>query len=245
MVDEGRLDAALAVELARIAFAEGHRLDIGVALRARHVVIDPGGVEELHQRPVERVDPDHRLVGIVAVVVPGAVRRQDQVAAGGGAALALDHRVAPLSDRMVRLALGECRHRRDVARIVDRDRAADGVGDLQPSVQPGIEQQDALAVGELDRRYVGLAGDLGDLVQVGLYSSSARCGSVFIWATATRPEASCPEPSPLVWLNQGRCAGAFACVRTQTLCLPASALIASISSRALLESPPGAGGPSW
>src|SRR5262245_49098902 len=67
------------------------------------------------------------------------------------------------------------------------------------------------------------------------------CGWVFICATATRPEASCPEPSPLVWLNHGRCAGAFAWVRTQTLCLPASALIASISSRALLESPPGAG----
>src|SRR6266511_4221951 len=66
-------------------------------------------------------------------------------------------------------------------------------------------------------------------------------GAVFIWLAATRPEASCPEPSPLVWLNQGRWAGAFACVRTQTLCLPASALIASISSRALLESPAGAG----
>src|SRR5262249_34019595 len=66
-------------------------------------------------------------------------------------------------------------------------------------------------------------------------------GAVFIWLTATRPEASWPEPSPLVWLNHGRWAGAFACVRTQTLCLPASALISSISSRALLESPPGAG----
>src|SRR3981189_1148653 len=67
------------------------------------------------------------------------------------------------------------------------------------------------------------------------------CGAVFICATATRPEASSPEPSPPVWLNQGRWAGAFACVRTQTLCLPASALIFSMSSRALLESPAGAG----
>src|ERR1700738_1675034 len=66
------------------------------------------------------------------------------------------------------------------------------------------------------------------------------CGSVFIWFAATRPEASCPLPSPLVSLNQGRCAGAFAWVRTQILCLPASALIASIISRALLESPGGA-----
>src|SRR5712691_10093095 len=66
-------------------------------------------------------------------------------------------------------------------------------------------------------------------------------GAVLSCAAATRPEASCPLPAPSVWLNQGRCAGAFAWVRTQTLCLPASALIASISSRALLESPPGAG----
>ena len=168
MIDEGRLDAALAVELARIAFAEGHRLDIGVALRARHVVIDPGGVEELHQRPVERVDPDHRLAGIVAVVVPGAVGREDQVAAIGGAALAFDHGVAALVGQDGAAGVGRMQmHRRDVARIVDRDRAADRVGDLQPAVEARIEQQDALAVGELDRRHVGLAGDLGNLVQVG------------------------------------------------------------------------------
>jgi len=42
-------------------------------------------------------------------------------------------------------------HGRDVAGIVDRDRAADGIGDLQPSLQAGIEQEDALPVGELDR----------------------------------------------------------------------------------------------
>jgi len=53
---------------------------------------------------------------------------------------------------------------------------------------------------------------------------------------ATRPEASCPLPSPLVALNHGRWAGAFAWVRTQTLCLAASTLMASIISRALLES---------
>src|ERR1700691_3864909 len=66
-------------------------------------------------------------------------------------------------------------------------------------------------------------------------------GVVFIWLTATRPVASWPEPSPLVSLNHGFCAGELACVRTQMLCLPASVLMASINSRALLESPPGAG----
>src|SRR5579864_5492183 len=66
-------------------------------------------------------------------------------------------------------------------------------------------------------------------------------GAVFIWLTATRPLPSWPEPSPLVSLNHGRCAGALAWVRIQTLCLPASVLMASINSRALLESPAGAG----
>src|SRR6516225_2368863 len=61
-------------------------------------------------------------------------------------------------------------------------------------------------------------------------------GMVFIWLAATRPEASCPLPSPPVALNHGRWAGAFAWVRTQTWCLAASTLMASIISRALLES---------
>src|SRR5580704_1482989 len=58
-------------------------------------------------------------------------------------------------------------YRRDVAGVVDRDRAADCVGDLQPAVEPRIEQQDALAVGELDGRNLGLARDLGDTAQIG------------------------------------------------------------------------------
>src|ERR1700722_10838491 len=66
-------------------------------------------------------------------------------------------------------------------------------------------------------------------------------GVVFIWLTATRPVASWPEPSPLVSLNQDFWAGALAWVRIHTLCFPASVLMASINSRALLESPAGAG----
>jgi hypothetical protein len=68
-----------------------------------------------------------------------------------------------LFDKMVRLALGECS---DVAGIVDGDRAADGVGDLQTAVQSGIEQKNALAIREFDRRHLGLARNLGDAVQI-------------------------------------------------------------------------------
>ena len=143
-------------------------LDLGVALRAGALVlqIDPGDVEILHQRPVEHVDPDHRRVGIVAVIVPGAVRGQDQVAALGIAALALDIGVAAVvrQDRAAGVRAVDMR-RRDVARIVDRDRAAHGAGHLQPAAEAGIGEQDALPVGELDRRHIGPAGDVGDPVQ--------------------------------------------------------------------------------
>ena len=96
MVDESRLDAAVAVKFARIAFGMRDGLHIHIALRAGHVVIDPSGIEKFHQRPVQRIDPDHRLVGIVAVIVPGPVRGQDEIAAVRGAALAFDDGVAAL-----------------------------------------------------------------------------------------------------------------------------------------------------
>src|SRR5262249_18527933 len=64
-----------------------------------------------------------------------------------------------------------------------------------------------------------------------------RCAAVLSWFAATRPVAICPAPdTPPVSVNQGRCAGAFICVRTQTKDLPASALSCSIISRALMES---------
>src|SRR4029453_7474612 len=167
VIDESRLYAAAAVEPARAAVALGDGLDLSVALRARHVVIDPGGVEELHQRPVEHVDPDHRLARIVAVVVPGTVRGQDQIATLGGAALALHDRVAAFVRQDGAAGIGGVQMDGcDIAGVVDRDRAADRVGDLQAAVQSGIEQKDALAVRELDRRYLGLVRNLGDAVQI-------------------------------------------------------------------------------
>ena len=57
-------------------------------------------------------------------------------------------------------------HGRHVAGVVDRDGAADRVGDLQAPVQSGIEQENALPIGELDRGDVGLLCDLGNLREV-------------------------------------------------------------------------------
>ena len=99
------------------------------------------------------------------MVVPGAVRGENEIAAIGGAALAFDDGVAAFvgQNRAARIRRMQM-HRRDVARIVDRDRAADGVGHLQAAVQSGIKKEDALAIGEFDRRHVGFARDLGNLL---------------------------------------------------------------------------------
>ncbi len=135
---------------------------------AGEALIDPHAVEIFHQRPIEHVDPDHRIFVFVAVVVPGAVRREHDVAAAAFAALALDIRVAAFvrQDRAARVRAVHMGGR-DVAGVVDGDRAADGVGDLQPPAQSGIGQQDALAVGGLQRLHLGVARDLGDLEQKG------------------------------------------------------------------------------
>jgi hypothetical protein len=145
-------------------------LALGVARSVRfELLIHPGAVEKLHQRPVQHVDPDHRLLRLIAVVVPGAVRREDDVAARRLATLALDVGVAALLGEdgaagVRRVNVCGC----DVARIVDRDRATDGVGDLQATVEARIGQQDALPVGEIDRRHISLGGDGGQAIEVGL-----------------------------------------------------------------------------
>src|SRR5262249_3999689 len=102
-----------------------------------------------------------------AMVVPGAVRCKDEIAALGGAALALDDGVAAFVRQDGAAGIRRMQmHRRDVAGIVDRNRAADGVGHLQAAVQAGIEQEDALAVGNFNRRDVGFAGDFRDLLEI-------------------------------------------------------------------------------
>ena len=101
------------------------------------------------------------------MVVPGAVRGEDEIAVVRRDALALDDGVAAFFGQDGAARIGRMQmHRRHIAGIVDRDGAADGVGHLQAAVQSGIEQKNALPVGELDRRYIGLGGDLRDLLEV-------------------------------------------------------------------------------
>src|SRR3954467_14206544 len=63
------------------------------------------GVERIHEGDVEAVLPDAlRAAGVDAVVVPGAVRGEDEMARAGLEALAVDHgiRAAPFHDEAQR-----------------------------------------------------------------------------------------------------------------------------------------------
>ncbi len=153
MRHEAGHQSARAVEPVRIAAAVGRRLGAAVAqVLAFILVVEPQAVEIFDQRKIQHVDPHHRGGAVVAVVVPGAVRGQDQIAARSLATLALDRGVAAIlgQDGAARIG-GMDMHRRDIARIVDRDGAADRAGDLQPAAESRIGEQELLALGELDR----------------------------------------------------------------------------------------------
>ena len=87
-----------------------------VGLRLRRALLGEAGVEEAHQRDVEPVEPDDRIVAVVAVVVEGPRRRDDEVAVAHRRALAVDRRVGAFAveheaQRRLRVAM----RRRDLA----------------------------------------------------------------------------------------------------------------------------------
>src|SRR5215470_6678732 len=61
------------------------------------VELEARGVEALHEGNVEHIDPDHGLAAIVTVIVPGAIRREDQIPAGHPQLLAGHHREPAVS----------------------------------------------------------------------------------------------------------------------------------------------------
>src|SRR5207249_372464 len=95
--DKTRQHPAPAIEPVGIAGAEQRLLRPRIALALpREFLVDPHAVEKFHQREIEDVGPDDRGRAVIAVVVPGAVRGQDQIAARRLAALALDRRIAAI-----------------------------------------------------------------------------------------------------------------------------------------------------
>src|SRR6185437_10746134 len=97
-------------------------------------------------------------------------------------------------------------HRRDIARIVDRDRAADRRRYLQAAAETGIGEEELLPVGEFDRRHVRFLRDLRDAIEIGrdLFPAPAmRLRLHLIGADTTGRElaadieTSLAEPRPL------------------------------------------------
>src|ERR1700736_1712914 len=168
---KARHQAASAVELLRIRRRSDHPLCASVAVGfPRICLVEPDAIEELHQREIQYVDPYDRLGAVIAVIVPGAVRREDQVAARGLAALPVDCRVAALVRQNGAAGIrGMDVDRGNVARIVNRHRTAHRAGDLQAPAKPGVGQQKLLAFGEFDRRNIRAARDLGNAIEIRRY----------------------------------------------------------------------------
>ena len=110
-------------------------------------------LEIAHDRRVERVGPDDRLGPLVAVVVPGHARRDDQVAAPHDELVALDGRVGALAveheaDRAGRVAVGGRHLARQQVQHRDRDRVA-----RRPLRHARIVQSQDPALGSAPRRH--------------------------------------------------------------------------------------------
>src|SRR5215472_9269570 len=137
---KARQHATLSIKLAGVTGVVADPLRPGIARGfAGELVVEPDAIEKLHQRKIQHIDPRHRLASVIAVIVPSAVRGKDQIAARRLTALPLDRRVAALfrQDRAARVG-GVDVHRSDIARIVDRHRAAHRAGDLKTPAEPRI-----------------------------------------------------------------------------------------------------------
>mgnify|MGYP003694643057 CR=1 FL=1 len=54
-------------------------------------------VQRLHQRKIQTVEPEHRLARIVRVIMPGELRRENQIARLHDALLAVDRRISAIA----------------------------------------------------------------------------------------------------------------------------------------------------
>src|ERR1041385_8493621 len=94
-------NAAPPVDPLRIAVVVHRLLGTGIALALpREFLVDPAAIEKFQEREIEDVGPHHWYRAVIAVVVPGAVRGQDQIAPARDAALALDRCVDRKSTRL-------------------------------------------------------------------------------------------------------------------------------------------------
>jgi hypothetical protein len=100
-------------------------------------------IEQIDDRHVETVEPDHGLVARIAMVVIGPRRRQDEIARVHGGALAIDGRVgaAAFDDEPQRgggMTMATCRF----ARKNELQPGVQAVGDLRRAAKAGILQHE-------------------------------------------------------------------------------------------------------
>ena len=138
------IDGQQVRSVARLRIADGARDRLLVLV----VMLGERRVEELDDRDVEPVEPEHRLVGLVAVVVPGHRRRDDEVAVVHRRAFAVDGGVGAvaLEDEAQRaLAVPMCG--RDLARKHQLDAGVEVGRDLRLAAQAGILEDQHPALG--------------------------------------------------------------------------------------------------
>ena len=136
-----------AVTRQRIAFRPDDGLVGAVAFLRK------SGIEETHDGNVQTVEPYHRLVAQVAMVVPGPGRRDDEVAAAHRRAFAIDRGVGTLAvqhqtQRGLRVAMG----RRHFARHDELQAGIQRLRDAGLAAQRGIFQDEHAAL-SLGRAY--------------------------------------------------------------------------------------------
>ncbi len=96
-------------------------------------------VEQAHDRDVEPVEPDHRLVGLVAMVVPGPGRCDHEIAGQHRRALAIDRGIGALSlDNEAQCRLGVAVRRRHFARQDQLQPGEQRMGDRGLALEPGV-----------------------------------------------------------------------------------------------------------
>jgi hypothetical protein len=112
------------------------------------VVLGERSIEELDDRNVQPVEPEHRLIRLVPVVVPRHRRRDDEVAVvhprplavhGRGCAVALEYE----AERALGVAMGRC----DFARQHELDPGIEIGRDLRLAAQPGILEDEHAPLG--------------------------------------------------------------------------------------------------
>jgi hypothetical protein len=128
-------------------------------LRVLRIVLAEDSAEELTERIVKRIEPDHRRIAKMTMVVPAPTRGKYEIARPHRHALALDSRVGAFAldneaQRIGRMPVGG----RDLAGLDHLHAAKERICNVSGTGQPGIFQHEHAPLGllrrnELDRSH--------------------------------------------------------------------------------------------